>query len=122
MPSLIEQQEQESGAELIHPLIPRPTLHLLLDWSLFFPHNLHNMSRSTPTQNTAASYRPPKAHDIWEMAMIADSFPTSPKMFQCRRNADEGKGGGREGPRPDKVSLMTSAARNNRNDVVSASR
>jgi len=58
------------------------------------------------------------------MAMIADSFPTTPTMFQCRRNADEaGKGGGREGPRPDKVSLMmTSAATNNRNDVVSASR
>ena len=55
--------------------------------------------------------------------MIADSFPTTPKMFQCRRNADEGKGAGRrEGPRPDKVSLMTSAARNNRDDVVSASR
>ncbi len=55
--------------------------------------------------------------------MIADSFPTTPTMFQCRRNADEGKGGGREGPRPDKVSLMmTSAATNNRNDVVSASR
>ena len=55
------------------------------------------------------------------MAMIADSFPTTPKMFQCR-NADEGKGGGREGTedgegqRHGKISLTTPSDTTN-NDI-----
>ena len=79
------------------------------------------MSRSTPT-HLRSSYSPPKAHDIWEMAMIADSIPTNPKMFQCRRNADESKEGGDEedgGQRRGKISMMRSTASNNDN-VVSA--
>ena len=80
------------------------------------------MSRSTPTQNTASNI-PPKAHEIWEV-MIADSFPTSHKMFQCRRNTDddESKGGGREGnedgggQRRGMISLTTPTATTN-NDI-----
>ena len=54
--------------------------------------------------------------------MIADSIPTNPKMFQCRRNADESKEGGDEedgGQRRGKISMMRSTASNNDN-VVSA--
>lgn len=55
--------------------------------------------------------------------MIADSIPTNPKMFQCRRNADESKGGGRGGDEEDggqlrgKLSMMRSTASNNVNAV-----
>ena len=102
-----------------HPAYTRPLLSDL--------GKQHDMSRSTstptPTQNRASNI-PPKAHDIWEMAMIADSFPTSPKMlmFQCRRNVDEGKGCGREGnedgggQRHGKISLTTPTATTN-NDI-----
>ena len=57
--------------------------------------------------------------------MIADSIPTNPKMFQCRRNADESKDGGRGGDEEDggqlrgKISMMRSTASNTDN-VVSA--